>query len=123
MYKLSKQSNFGVYLKLKQSVVKDQNLTRKPIPWKAKKEHGSWQKKAQLLKLRRTMKAQRPKKNKKNKEKVKKKRAQTWDMSGIRILREANPLRESLGDLEKDVDSLEDPKKDMGDLEDRTSHS
>ena len=44
-------------------------------------------------------------------------------MSGIRILREANPLRESLGDLEKDVDSLEDPKKDMGDLEDRTSHS
>ena len=36
---------------------------------------------------------------------------------------EANPLRESLGDLEKDVDSSVDPEKDVGDPKDRTSHS
>ena len=39
------------------------------------------------------------------------------------ILQEAYPLRESLGDLEKDMDGLEDPEKDVGDLEDRTNHS
>ena len=39
------------------------------------------------------------------------------------ILQEAYPLRKSLGDLEKDMDGLEDPEKDVGDLEDRTNHS
>ena len=39
-------------------------------------------------------------------------------MSGISIIQEVNPLRESLEDPKKDVDSLEDPKNDMGDLED-----
>ena len=32
-------------------------------------------------------------------------------------------MKESLGDPEKDVDGLEDLKKDVGNLEDRTSHS
>ena len=35
----------------------------------------------------------------------------------------SRPLRESLGDPEKDTDGFEDPEKDVGDLEDRTSHS
>ena len=34
-----------------------------------------------------------------------------------------DPLRESLGDPEKDVDGLEDLEKDVGNPEDRTSHS
>ena len=93
-------------------IVEDQNSPRKPIPWKVKKDHGPWQKKAQLMKLRKTMKAQRPKKKKKKKEKV-----------SLPILQEANRLRESLGDPKKDVDSLGDPEKDVGDLEDRTNHS
>ena len=44
-------------------------------------------------------------------------------MSRISITQEANPLRESIGDLEKDMDSLEDPKKDVSKLEDRINHS
>ena len=40
-------------------------------------------------------------------------RTQTWATSRIPILQEADPLRESLGD----------PEKDVGDPEDRTSHS
>ena len=43
-------------------------------------------------------------------------------MSGIPILQEVDPLKESLRDLEKDVDSLGDPKKDMSDPKDRTNH-
>ena len=39
------------------------------------------------------------------------------------ILQEAYPLRKSLGDLEKDMDGLEDPEKDVGHPEDRTNHS
>ena len=39
------------------------------------------------------------------------------------ILQEADPLKESLGDPEKDMDGLEDPEKDVGDPEDRTNHS
>ena len=70
------------------------------------------------MKLRRTMKAQ---KEEKKKEKVKKEEdpnlGHEWDPQ------EANPLRESLGDLEKDVDSSVDPEKDVGDPKDRTSHS
>ena len=58
----------------------------------------------------------------KEKKKEKKKRTQTWATSRIPILHEANPLRESLRDLEKDVDGLEDSKKDVG-PKDRTSHS
>ena len=61
------------------------------------------------------------KKEKERKKKYKKKRTQTWATSGIPILQEANPLRESLRDPEKDVDGLEYPKKDVGDLEDRTN--
>ena len=44
-------------------------------------------------------------------------------MSRISITQEADPLRKSLGDPEKDVDGLEDSEKDMGDLEDKTNHS
>ena len=35
----------------------------------------------------------------------------------------SRPLRESLGDPEKDMDGFEDLEKDVGDPEDRTSHS
>ena len=63
-----------------------------------------------------------PKAQKEDKKKEKKKRTQTWATSRIPILQEANPLRESLRDPEKDVDGLEDSKKDVG-PEDRTSHS
>ena len=48
---------------------------------------------------------------------------QTWAMSRIPILQEANPLRESLGDPKKDVDDLEDLENDMSNPEDRTNHS
>ena len=34
------------------------------------------------------------------------------------ILQEADPLRESLGDPEKDMDGLEDPEKDVDSLKD-----
>ena len=60
---------------------------------------------------------------KKKKKKEKTKRTQTQATSGISTTQEADPLRESLGDLEKDMDGLEDPEKDVGDTEDRTSHS
>ena len=44
-------------------------------------------------------------------------------MNRIPILQEADTLRESLGDPEKDIDGLEDLENDVGDPEDRTNHS
>ena len=44
-------------------------------------------------------------------------------MSRISIIQEADPLREILEDPKKYVDTLEDLEKDVGNPEDRTSHS
>ena len=69
------------------------------------------------------MEAKRPKKKEKERKNDKKEEDLDQATSGVSTTQEADPLRESLGDPEKDMDDLEDTEKDVGNLEDRTSHS
>ena len=90
---------------------------------KSKEKSRALTKEGPTREVKKDYESPKAQKERKRKKKVKKKMTQTQATSGISITQEANPLRESLGDPEKDVDGLQDLEKDMGDLEDRTSHS
>ena len=91
-------------------------MKSKERPWVLTKEIPTYE----VNKDHEGLKAQ--KEEKKEERKSKKEEVQTCAMSGIPILQEVDPLKESLRDLEKDVDGLGDPKKDMSDPKDRTNH-
>ena len=82
-------------------------LTKEGPTHEVKKDHGG--RKAQK-------EGKRKKKSKKEKDPD---LGHEWDLHQPG----SGPLRESVGDPKKDMDGFEDLEKDVGDPEDRTSHS